>query len=70
MYDKVVLLYGKQYTTSWRASVTCSLQSFQVVCYPILTIMVKSGNFGHQVNSNLHLQTVETKMRRLLSLFA
>ena len=27
---------------------------------------VKSGNFGHQVNSNIHLQTVEIQMRRLL----
>ena len=28
--------------------------------------MVKSGNFGHQVNSDIHLQTVEILMRRLL----
>ena len=27
---------------------------------------VKSGNFGHQVNSDMHLQTVEIQMRRLL----
>ena len=27
---------------------------------------VKSGNFGHQVNSDIHLQTVEIQMRRLL----
>ena len=27
---------------------------------------VKSGNFGYHVNSNIHLQTVEIKMRRLL----
>ena len=26
---------------------------------------VKSGNFGHQVNSDTHLQTVEIQMRRL-----
>ena len=26
----------------------------------------KSGNFGHQVNSDIHLQTKEMKMRRLL----
>ena len=26
---------------------------------------VKSGNFGHQVNSDIHLQTVEIQMRRL-----
>ena len=27
---------------------------------------VKSGNFGHQANSDIHLQTVEIQMRRLL----
>ena len=27
---------------------------------------VKSGNFGHQVNSDIRLQTVEIQMRRLL----
>ena len=27
---------------------------------------VKSGKFGHQVNSDTHLQTVEIQMRRLL----
>ena len=26
---------------------------------------VKSGNFGHQVNSDIHWQTVEIQMRRL-----
>ena len=31
-----------------------------------LTNRVKSGNFGHQVNSDIHLQTVEIQMRRLL----
>ena len=29
-------------------------------------LRVKSGNFGHQVNSDIHLQTVEIQMRRLL----
>ena len=29
-----------------------------------LTNRVKSGNFGHQVNSDIHLQTVEIQMRR------
>ena len=28
-------------------------------------ISVKSGNFGHQINSDIHLQTVEIQMRRL-----
>ena len=27
---------------------------------------VKSGKFGYQVNSDIHLQTVEIQMRRLL----
>ena len=27
---------------------------------------VKAGNFGHQVNSDIHLQTMEIQMRRLL----
>ena len=27
---------------------------------------LQSGNFGHQVDSDLHLQTVEIQMRRLL----
>ena len=27
---------------------------------------VKSGNFGHQVNLDIHLQTVEIQLRRLL----
>ena len=27
---------------------------------------VKSGNFRHEVNSDIHLQTVEIQMRRLL----
>ena len=27
---------------------------------------VKSGNFEHQVNSDIHFQTVEIQMRRLL----
>ena len=33
---------------------------------PKLFAKVKSGNFRHQVNSEIHLQTVEIQMRRLL----
>ena len=29
-------------------------------------VRIKTGNFGHQVNSDIHLQTVEIRMRRLL----
>ena len=32
----------------------------------VLYSRVKSGKFGHQVNSDTHLQTVEIQMRRLL----
>ena len=31
-----------------------------------LVCRVKSGIFGHQVNSDTHLQTMEIQMRRLL----
>ena len=31
-----------------------------------VSIRVKSGNFGHQVNSHIHLQIVVIQMRRLL----
>ena len=34
--------------------------------YPIGTGRVKSCNFGHQVISDIYLQTVEIQMRRLL----
>ena len=34
-------------------------------CY-FVHYRVKSGNFGHQVNLDMHLQTVEIQMRRLL----
>ena len=49
------------------------------ICFTIYTgetkingtylLRVKSGNFGHQVFSDIHLQTVKIKMRRLLSRF-
>ena len=32
----------------------------------VLTTRIKSGNFGQQVNSDIHLQKVEIQMRRLL----
>ena len=35
-----------------------------ILIIPIL-IRVKSGNFGHQVNSDIPLQTVEIQMGRL-----
>ena len=34
-----------------------------------LTKRVKSGNFGQRVNSDMHLQTVEIQMRRLIRIF-
>ena len=33
---------------------------------PRIHCRVKSGKFGHLVNSDTHLQTVELQMRRLL----
>ena len=35
-------------------------------CVLCVSYRVKSGNFGHQVNSDIHLQTVEIQMRQLL----
>ena len=32
-------------------------------------IRVKSGNFGHQVNSDLRFQTMEIQIRRLIYVF-
>ena len=46
----------------------CSEPSLPVSLYrPIrkYEYRVKSGYFGHQVNSDIHLQTVEFQMRRL-----
>ena len=37
--------------------------------YLMSEVMVKSGNFGHQVNSDIHLQTVKIWMRRLIRIF-
>ena len=34
--------------------------------HELVPIRVKAGNFGRQVNSDIHLQTVEIQMRRLL----
>ena len=31
--------------------------------------MLKSGNFGHQVNSDIHFQKVEIQLRRLIRIF-
>ena len=39
---------------------TTEYPSRQLLC------RVKPGEFGHQVNSDTHLQAVETQMRRLL----
>ena len=43
------------YTISWSSSFYCSRM-----------YRVMSGNFGHQANSDIYLQTVEIQMRRLL----
>ena len=41
------------------------VQSYLISTHVLVYIRVKSGNFGHQVNSDIHLQTVEIQMRRL-----
>ena len=46
------------YTISWSSSFYCSRM------YRVIT-----GNFGHQANSDIHLQTVEIQMRRLVWIF-
>ena len=46
-------------TTKMNSKYVCLFD--QVACY-----RVKSGEFGHQVNSDTHLQTVEIQMRLLL----
>ena len=45
---------------------TCSLFTTDSLKIKMLRYRVKSGKFGHQVNSDTHLQTVEIQMRRLL----
>ena len=44
----------------------CFTSSLRIDRRFVVKYRVKSGNFGHQVNSDMHLQTVEIKMRRLL----
>ena len=41
-------------------------ESESLKCENIYHIRIKSGNLGHQVNLDIHLQTVEIQMRRLL----
>ena len=41
-----------------------------IVCGCTITLStVKSGNFGHQVNSDINFQTVEIQFRRLIRIF-
>ena len=43
-----------------------AMSNLEVGIMYLQSMRVKSGNFGHQVNSDIHLQTVEIQMRRLL----
>ena len=52
---------SQQKTT--RARKIASMQSGNLIMH----LRVKSGYFGHQVNSDIHLQTLEIQMRRLLT---
>ena len=45
---------------------TCSLFTTDPLKIKMLRYRIKSGKFGHQVNSDAHLQTVEIQLRRLL----
>ena len=38
----------------------------RIVLKELICTRVKAGNFGHQVNLDIHLQTVEIQMRWLL----
>ena len=40
--------------------------AYLICTFFTLNDRVKSGNLGHQVNSDMHLQTVVIQMRRLL----
>ena len=53
------------------SKIPCS-KLLQLKCYftlNLLTIRVKSGNFGHQVNSDIHLPKVEIQMSRLIWIY-
>ena len=52
-----------------RADVLSVLIWVQTVCKGSSSnnTRLKSGNFGHQVNSDIHLQTVEIQIRRLIN---
>ena len=46
----------------------CILHQKQYMYLPVTSVgghSVKTGNLGHQVNLDIHLQTVEIQMRRL-----
>ena len=42
------------------------MRSFNIANETFQMSRVKSGNFGHQINLDMHLQIVEIQMRRLL----
>ena len=49
----------------------CSIDSFEGILLeqallPGCDFIVKSGNFGHLINSDIHLQTEEIQIRRIL----
>ena len=52
---------GIRGTSRWRRYITFQTKSSNAV----RTNRVKTDNFGHQVNSDIHLQTLDIHMRRL-----
>ena len=51
----------------YKTSGSSAAAKFGVKLHPCLQcVRVKSGNFGHQVNSDILLQSVGLQMRRLL----
>ena len=49
--------------------ITMAIWKFRPVVHITQNIWVKLGNFGHQINSDIHLQTVEIQMSRLIRIF-
>ena len=62
---KSAIPFKSQYTTAFLTS-PASTQDFGAHRIRANASRVKSGIFGNQVNSDIHLQTVEIQMRRLL----
>ena len=68
-YKNIKITYEQHtctYDTEIYAIIRIKNQHFHLPQMHRLLTRVKSGKFGHRVNSDTHLQTVEIQMRRLL----